>query len=155
MYEFVFVKSRKRESHVVVAIIIATVVIVIIFIIFIIVIIVCVPRSGASRTTGWKDGYLLRLAHCPHSSRCELWVLPIDKWPRMPYPVICWLVASNSMYLFFLPTLLSILSPFPSNFENTFNSARMTGFFYGETMTGTCQGTNFRGEFLLVWEGRL
>ena len=152
MYEFVFVKSRRRESHVVVAIIIVTVVIVIIFII---VIIVCVPRSGASRTTGWKDGYLLRLAHCPHSSRCELWVLPIDKWPRMRYPVICWLVASNSMYLFFLPTLLSILSPFPSNSENTFNSARMAGFFVGETMTETCQGTNFRGEFPPVWEGRL
>ena len=74
-----------------------------------------------------------------------------------PYAISGYLLAGRfQLNVFvFLPTLLSILSPFPSNSENTFNSARMAGFFVGDTMTGTCQETNFRGEFPLVWEGRL
>ena len=110
-------------------------------------VIVYVPRTGNSRIIGWKDEYRFRLAHCPHSPHCELWVLPIDHWPFMRYS--CCLVDSFFIHLVFLP-LLSIL-PLSQNHGST----RMTGFFVGNPLAGTCQGTDLRGKFPLVWGGRL
>ena len=83
----------------------------------IIVIIVYVPRTGISRTTGWKDGYRFRLAHCPYSTHCEFRVLPIDHWHAL-YAISGYLLSGR----FVINTFV-----FPSS---SFNTPPFTKFWW-------------------------
>ena len=58
-------------------------------------------------------------------------------------------------YIFFSFLLFfRFFLPFLKFWENV-NFYSYDGAVVGKPMAGTCQGTNFRGEFPLVWEGRL